>query len=107
MRSQCFALWMWWAAFLTSSSRFLRCFSAASFSRCALLPCQSRSILASHLGIAALGSLFTCIMGLWGPPLGIWATVATGQCCVGMADHVLSPPLTAEPRRDRARLIRY
>ena len=46
-------------------------------------------------------------MGLWGPPLGIWATVATGQCCVGMADHVLSPPLTAEQCRDRARLIRY
>ena len=44
-------------------------------------------------------------MGLWGPPLGIWATVATGQCCVGIADHVLSP--TAEQCRDRARLIRY
>jgi enoyl-CoA hydratase/carnithine racemase len=29
----------------------LRCFSAAAVKRCAFLPCQSRSIRASHLGI--------------------------------------------------------
>jgi hypothetical protein len=52
MRSQCFARCSWYVARSTSRSSAFRCLAVDALSRNAFLRCQSRRILASHLGKA-------------------------------------------------------